>query len=192
MKSKIKRACLASGLLLLTACRQDMHDQPRYKPLRASDFFGDGRSARPLVTGVVARGTLHDNELLYTGKAGGSPAETFPFPLTREILQRGRERFNIYCSPCHDRAGTGNGMVVRRGFRPPPSFHTDHLRNAAPGHVFDVITNGFGAMASYGDRVPPHDRWAIIAYIRALQMSQYSRVADLAEQDRTQLAGTGQ
>jgi hypothetical protein len=192
MKSKTERALLASGLILLAACRQDMHDQPKYKPLRASDFFGDGRSARPLVAGTVARGTLQEDTLLYTGKTGGSDAATFPFPVTREVLERGRERFNIFCSPCHDRVGTGHGMVVRRGFRPPPTFHTDKLRNAPAGHFFDVIANGFGAMASYGDRITPRDRWAIIAYIRALQISQHATPADVTEQDRAQLTGVGQ
>jgi hypothetical protein len=189
MKCSTKRACVAFGLILLAACRQDMHDQPRYKPLRGSDFFGDGRSARPLVAGTVPRGSLTQDDHLHSAKVDGAPAETFPFAVTREVLRRGRERFDIYCAPCHDRLGAGHGMVIRRGFRPPPSYHTDRLRNAAAGHFFDVITNGFGVMASYGDRIPPYDRWAIIGYIRALQLSQYVKAAEIPEQDRAKLPG---
>jgi mono/diheme cytochrome c family protein len=159
-------------LAFLAGCRSDMQDQPRLKPLRRSDFFPDGRSARPLVAGTVARGELHEDRYFYTGFIGKSPGDYLPFPATREVLERGRERFNIYCAPCHARKGDGNGMIVQRGYRRPPSYHTDRLRAAPLGHFFDVMTNGFGAMPDYAQQVPPPDRWAIAAYIRVLQFSQ--------------------
>lgn len=174
-------------LLFAGACRQDMHNQPRYKPLAQSDFFGDDRSARPLVEDTVARGDLRDNEALYTGKQNGEPVTTIPVQITQELLDRGQERFNIYCTPCHDHLATGMGMVVRRGFKRPPSFHIDRLRNAPPGYFFDVITNGFGAMQGYAEQVPVKDRWAIIAYVRALQLSQHATMADVPEAERKKL-----
>ncbi len=158
--------------MLLGACRLDMHDQPRGKPLRMSDFFEDGRTERPLIPGTVARGQLRDDTYFYTGMIGNAAGDAFPFPMTADVLARGRERFNIYCAPCHSRLGDGNGMIVQRGYRRPPSFHIDRLRNAPVGHFFDVITNGFGAMPDYAAQIPPRDRWAIIGYIRALQLSQ--------------------
>jgi len=164
-----------------------MHNQPRYKPLAQSDFFGDDRSARPLVEDTVARGDLRDDEALYTGKLNGEPVTTFPVGITQELLDRGEQRFNIYCTPCHDHLATGMGMVVRRGFKRPPSFHIDRLRNAPPGYFFDVITNGFGAMQGYAEQVPVKDRWAIIAYIRALQLSQHASPADMPEAERKKL-----
>jgi mono/diheme cytochrome c family protein len=165
-----------------------MHDQPKYIPLRESAFFNDDRSARPLVEGTVARGHLRDDELLYTGKARGEDATMFPFTVTADVMARGQERFNIYCSPCHGRTGQGDGMVVRRGYRRPPSLHQDRLRNAPAGHFFDVITNGFGAMPDYAAQVRAEDRWAIVAYVRALQLSEHATVADVpaAERDRIQ------
>ena len=168
-----------------------MHVQPRYNPYDASNFFPDGHSARMLVPGTVSRGelTLGPQELLYTGKLDGAPATVFPFPITRGVLERGRERFNIFCSPCHGVSGDGNGMIVQRGFRQPPSYHLDRLRNAPAGHFFDVITNGFGVMYPYGSRVPPRDRWAIIAYIRALQLSRQVPIQDLSEAERKRLQG---
>jgi cytochrome c5 len=159
-------------LLALTSCRQKMANQARYDPLEPSDFFEDGMSARPRIPGTVARGELSTNPFLDTGKVNGQEANGFPFPVTREVVDRGQERFNIYCTPCHGRLGDGNGMIPSRGLRHPPSFHIDRLRNATTGHYFDVITNGFGAMPPYAGVVTPHDRWAIIAYIRALQISQ--------------------
>jgi mono/diheme cytochrome c family protein len=168
-------------------CRQDMHDQPRYKPLAQSDFFGDDRSARPLVADTVARGHLKDDDQLYTGKVDGQPVTTFPFPVTREVLERGQERFNIYCSPCHDRAGTGNGMIVRRGYKAPPTFHSDRARALPVGFFFDVITNGFGAMPDYAAQVGVRDRWAIAAYIRVLQLSRHATLDDVPEADRASL-----
>lgn len=174
---------LSAALLAVLAssggCRLDMHDQPRYKPLAESDFFGDGRSARPVVENTVARGQLRNDEHFFEGKVDGLPAATLPMELTPELLERGRQRFEIFCSPCHGHAGYGDGMVVQRGLRPPPSFHIDRLRNSPPGHFFDVITNGFGAMYSYASRVEPRDRWAVIAYIRALQLSQNATPEDV-------------
>lgn len=160
------------AVLMLAGCRQDMHNQPRYKPLAESDFFADLRSARPPVEGTVARGQLHDDTYFYTGKFGNNPGDYMPFPVTMDVLSRGRERFNIYCSPCHSRLGDGNGMIVQRGFRAPPSYHTERLRKAPLGYFFDVMTNGFGAMPEYAPQVPARDRWCIVAYIRALQLSQ--------------------
>ncbi len=177
---------------LLAGCRQDMHDQPKFKPLRESDFFGDHRSARPLVEGTVARGHLDTDELLATGKVNGQDAAEFPWPVTSEAMARGRERYDIFCSPCHDRTGSGDGMIVRRGYRRPPSFHLERLRQAAVGHFFDVITNGFGAMPDYRAQVPVPDRWAIAAYIRALQASQHATLDAVPPAEREKLApGTG-
>jgi mono/diheme cytochrome c family protein len=175
-------------LVALNACRQDMHDQPKYIPLRDSQFFRDGSSARPLVEDTVARGTLQEDAAFYTGKQNGAEVTTLPFPLTQEVLDRGEQRFNIYCSPCHDRAGTGQGMIVRRGYRPPPSYHIDRLRNAPIGHFFDVMTNGFGAMPDYRAQIAPRDRWAIAAYIRALQLSQHAAQSDIPAEDRPKLS----
>lgn len=159
-------------LILLSSCREDMQNQPRFKPLRRSDFFEDGRSSRPLVPGTVARGDLREDSYFYTGMANGQPGNYMPFPVTEEVLDRGRERYNIYCAPCHSRTGDGNGMIVQRGYRRPPSYHTDRLRSLPLGHFYDVITNGFGSMPDYAAQVQPGDRWAIAAYIRALQLSQ--------------------
>jgi len=181
------RIAVAAALLVcLSGCRLDMHEQPRYNPLAKTDFFGDGRSARPVVQGTVARGHLRLDEHLYTGKVNGQLATTFPFPITRQDLERGRERYDIYCAPCHDKAGTGHGMIVLRGFPPPPSYHIQRLREAPVGHFFDVITNGLGNMYAYDSRVNPEDRWRIVAYIRVLQLSQSATLADLpaAERDR--------
>ena len=173
---------------LLTGCRQDMQDQPKYIPLRPSDFFDDGRSARPLIEGTVARGHLDDDAAFYTGKGpDGKFVNTFPFPVTKEVLDRGQQRFNIYCSPCHDRLGMGDGKIVRRGFRHPPSYHIDRLRQVPNGYIYDVITNGFGAMPDYAAQVQPRDRWAIVAYIRALQLSQNAPLSDVPADARAQL-----
>ena len=175
------------GLVLLAGCRQEMADQPRYEPLEASAFFEDGRSARDLVPGTVARGQLHLEGPLYTGRVEGEEVADLPFPLTPELLARGHERYNIYCTPCHDHVGTGHGMIVRRGYPHPPSFHIPRLRQAPIGHLFVVMTDGYGAMPEYGKLMPSQDRWAIVAYIRALQLSQYAPVAALPEEDRAVL-----
>jgi cbb3-type cytochrome c oxidase subunit III len=178
----------AVALLLFTsACRQDMQDQPKYKPFRASAFFADGRDARPIVADTVARGHLDDDVLLYTGKSGDKFVDLFPFPVTQDVLQRGQERYNIFCSPCHDRTGNGGGMIVQRGYRRPPAFHIDRLRQQPPGYFFDVITRGFGVMPNYAQQIPPHDRWAIVAYVRALQLSQHATLADVPPAEQQQL-----
>jgi len=176
------RNSFAILLLAMTAgigCRLDMHVQPRYNPLAKSDFFADQRSARPLVPNTVARGDLRDNSYLYSGKFGDSPGDYMPFPVTDDVLSRGRERFNIYCAPCHSRVGDGNGIIPQRGYRHPPSYHIERLRKAPLGYFFDVMTNGFGAMPDYSSQIPPRDRWCIVAYIRALQLSQNATSADV-------------
>ena len=167
-------------LLVLAGCRQEMYDQSRVRPLAQSDFYSDLRTARPQVEGTVARGQLHEDEYFYTGKIGGNPGDYMPFPVTEEVLARGHERFNIYCAPCHSRLGDGNGMVPQRGFKHPPTYHQDRLRKAPLGYFFDVMTNGFGVMSDYTTQIAPRDRWCIVAYIRALQLSQNATHADLA------------
>jgi hypothetical protein len=174
-------------LLLTTACySQQMGSQPRYDPLEPSALFADGQSARQPVGGTVARGQLQDDTLLTSGTENGQVADRFPFPVTHNVLVRGRDRFDVFCAPCHGRTGYGDGMVVRRGFIPPPSFHTDELRTAPVGHIFRVATDGLGAMPSYAAQVPARDRWAIVAYIKALQLSQHADAsalpADLQQQ----------
>jgi hypothetical protein len=178
--------------LVLSGCRQDMQNQPRYKPLAGTDFFGDGRSARPVVEGTVARGQLRIDSTRYTGKVDGQDVDMFPFPITKDDLARGQERFNIYCSPCHSRIGDGNGMVVRRGFRQAASYHTERLIKAPIGHFFDVITNGYGAMPSYASRVEPDDRWRIAAYIRVLQLSENATIEDVPADKRAGLEAAQQ
>ena len=174
-------------VLLLSGCRQDMHDQAKYEPLEQSQFFGDDRSSRAVLEGTVARGQLREDTRLYTGKEGTQFITEFPLPVTEELMERGRQRFNIYCTPCHDTTGSGNGMIVQRGFKRPPSFHIDRLRQAPAGYLFDVMTNGFGAMAGYADQVPVRDRWAIALYVRALQLSQHATVADVPESEKSKL-----
>jgi mono/diheme cytochrome c family protein len=174
------------GLVLCaTACRNDMHDQPKYKPFAATNFFGDGRSERPAIEDTVARGQLHLDDARYTGKVNGKDIDYFPIQITRADLLRGQERFNIYCSPCHGRLGNGHGMVVARGLHQPPNYADPRLVNAPVGHFFDVMTNGYGAMYSYASRVAVDDRWRIAAYIRTLQMSQNAPAA-LAQQGMNQ------
>jgi mono/diheme cytochrome c family protein len=182
---------LTISLLLSSACRQKMSNQPKYDPLEPSDFFSDGMSARPRIPGTVARGELAIDGFLATGKIGNADGDSFPFPITADVMNRGQERFNIYCSPCHGRGGDGNGMIPSRGLRHPPSFHTDALRNAKTGHFFDVMTNGFGAMPTYAPQIPVNDRWAIIAYIRALQLSRNGTINDLPPAQRAQLTAGG-
>ncbi len=179
-------AVFFAGLLVLialtSACRIDMHVQPRQNPLSRSDFFSDQRSARPPVEGTIARGQLLEDTYFYTGKIGNNPGDVMPFPVTKEILARGRERYNIFCAPCHSRVGDGNGFVPSRGFaRKPPSFHIARLQKAPVGYIYDVITEGFGIMPEYASQIPPKDRWTIVAYIRALQLSQNATMADVPE-----------
>lgn len=175
-------ACLCVAAAA-AGCRQDMHDTPRYEALEKSDFFGDSRSARPLVEGTVARGHLDQDQAL---RAGQALAATLPIPVDGALLARGRERYGVYCTPCHGLAGRGDGMVVRRGYRQARSFHEDRLRAQPVGYFFDVITNGFGAMPDYA-HIPVRDRWAIVAYVRALQLSQHASVEDVPPQMRSQM-----
>jgi mono/diheme cytochrome c family protein len=181
------RGALTGLCVFAAACRQDMHNQPKYIPLRESTFFADTRSARPTVAGTVARGQLREDTLRYTGKVDDLDATVFPFAIDEKVLRRGQERFNIYCSPCHARTGEGDGMIVRRGYRRPPSYHIDRLRTAPVGHFFDVITNGFGAMPDLAAQVKTDDRWAITAYIRALQLSAHATLDDVPAAERPQL-----
>jgi len=185
-----KLGAIVLAAAALAGCRQDMQDQPKYIPLRPSSFFDDGRSERPLIEGTVARGHLDDDTALYTGMGpDGKPLDTFPFAVTKEVVERGQNRFNIYCAPCHDRTGSGDGMIVKRGYHKPPSYHIDRLREAPDGHFYDVISRGFGAMPDYAAQIQPHDRWAIVAYVRALQLSQNAAVSDVPAADRAQLGG---
>lgn len=179
---------MALGLLLAAGCVADpMQDQAKYEPYEPATLFADNASARMLAPNTVARGQLRVDTHLYAGQVNGAPAEEFPFPIDEAVLARGQERYNIYCSPCHGLDGEGDGMIVQRGFSPPPSFHEERLRVAPVGHFFQVITEGLGTMYGYGDRVQPEDRWAIIAYIRALQLSQNATLDDVPEELRAQL-----
>ena len=178
---------LAALAVASTCCRQDMQDQPKYKNLRGSAFFDDHRSARPVVEDTVARGSLWQDDRFTTGKENGKPVAALPVPLTRELLERGRSRYGIYCTPCHGLTGNGQGIVVQRGFRQPPSFHIDRLREVPVGYFFDVMSHGFGAMPDYAAQVPVDDRWAIVAYIRALQLSQHASLADVPATERPRL-----
>jgi mono/diheme cytochrome c family protein len=180
-------AVLAFAVAFAAACRQDMHDQPKMKPLRESAMFADGRSARPFVAGTVARGTLREDQAFFAGRTESGFVTEVPVEVTPGLLQRGRERFEIFCAPCHGRTGGGDGMVVQRGFKTPPSYHTDRLRGLPVGYLYDVATRGFGAMSGYAGQVPPADRWAIVAYIRVLQYSQHASVADVPVAGRIQL-----
>jgi hypothetical protein len=191
-------AGLAVALLLLAGCRNEMYEQARYEPLEPSSFFDDGNSARPMVPGTVPREDARgappkgvSEEVFYTGWDKGKLAETVPFPVDRAVLERGQERYRIFCVPCHAESGDGRGMIVRRGFNPPPPYYSEELRKQPIGHFFDVMTRGYGTMYSYATRVPPRDRWAIAAYIRVLQLSQHAEVANLPEEDRNKLPAEG-
>ena len=173
---------LVVAVMFTSACRLDMHVQPRQNPLSYSDFYADHRSARVPVEGTVARGQLLADTYFYTGKIGNNTGEEMPFPVTKEVLERGRERYDIYCAPCHSRTGDGNGFVPSRGFaRKPPSYHIPRLQKAPVGYFFDVMSNGFGIMPDYASQITPQDRWNIVAYIRALQLSQNATTADVPE-----------
>ena len=169
-----------SAMLVLAGCRQDMHDQPKFTPQRGTTFYADGRSARPQVANTVARSQGDEHSYFYTGFVNGQEGDGLPIELTPATMERGQERYNIYCTPCHSRVGNGDGMIVQRGYRPAGNFHTDRLRKAPLGHFFNVITNGYGAMPEYAAQITPEDRWAITAYIRALQLSQDGKQADVA------------
>jgi len=186
LRQKPRRMTVIIGLFILSGCN-DMKHQPKYRPLDPSPFFSDGRSARTPVPDTVARGQLQLDDALYTGKVNGTDVTMFPFPVTAAVLARGRERYDIFCSVCHGRTGDGQGMIVKRGFPAPPTFLSDRLEKAPVGHFFDVMSNGFGRMYSYSDRIPVQDRWAIIAYIRALQLSQDASLSQLPEEDRAEL-----
>jgi mono/diheme cytochrome c family protein len=184
-------ACVALLAWAPAGCRQDMHDQPKYQALEASAFFPDGRASRPRVEGTVAREELVGDPQLFTGRSGTRFVSAVPMKVNAALLERGRERFNIYCTPCHDRTGSGNGMVVQRGYPAPRSFHEERLRDIPIGYFFDVATNGFGRMPSYAGQVPPADRWAIAAYIRALQLSQHAKLDDAPAAERRKLEQGG-
>ena len=189
-RSKLSAFLLALLALTGSACRQDMYNQPKYKPLAASEFFADGTSARPLPPHTVPRGHLNEDTVFFLGKhEDGTMAESFPMPVTKDVLKRGQERYNIYCSVCHGYEGDANGMIVQRGYPAPPSYHIDRLRNAPPGYLYSVITNGYGIMYPYASRVEPTDRWAIAAYIRALQLSRNGRLDDVPADERAKLGG---
>lgn len=176
-----------SLLVLMAACRQDMQDQPKYKPLGASRFFADGRDARPIPAGTIARDELNNNDSFHTGEKDSEFLDTIPLKVDSALLHRGQERFDIYCSPCHARTGDGNGMVAQRGVKIPADFHTDRLRSVPPGYIYQVIKNGYGAMGDYGDQIPVNDRWAIVAYVKALQLSRDATLSDVPVDQRGHL-----
>ena len=192
----VPAVALRAGMFVLVAlggfgaigCRQDMHDQPKLKPYRSSEFFADGSGMRALPAHTVAQGSLREDAHFFTGRlADGSMATELPMPMTQALLKRGQDRFNIYCTPCHGQVGDGRGMVVRRGYKQPTSYHDERLRQVPIGYFFDVMTNGFAVMPSYAPQLPPEDRWAIAAYIRALQLSQHVDVSTLTAEQRAAL-----
>lgn len=177
---QICRVAAASlTVLVLAGCRQDMHNQPKFYPQRGTTFYADNRSVRPQVEDTVARNQLHANTYFYTGLVNGKEGDGMPLPVNMALLQRGQEQYNVFCTPCHSRVGNGVGMIVERGYRPAGNFHIDRLRNAPLGHFYNVIANGYGAMPEYGSQVTTADRWAIVAYIRALQLSQAAKPSDV-------------
>jgi mono/diheme cytochrome c family protein len=180
------------ALAALAGCHRDMYDQPRLEPLEKNTFFDDGRSSRPLVDGVVEYGAIDPENVLLSGKVNGQLTDELPpeFKLDAALLKRGEQRFNIFCSNCHGLSGDGDGMIVLRGYRKPPTYHSDRLRGTPIGHFYDVATNGFGVMPSYASQIPVSDRWAIAAYIRALQLTQYAKLDDVPEAERKQLEQT--
>ena len=179
-----------AGSLALVGCQQKMATQAYYQPLEENDFFADGRASRPLEPNTVSRGDLREDDALYTGKVDGKLVEEFPIDVTAEVIARGENRFNIYCSPCHGKLGDGNGMIVQRGVSRPPSYMEDRLTTAPVGHFYDVITNGYGRMYSYNQQLPVRDRWAIVAYVRALQRAGRGTIDDVPEQMRAALMQT--
>jgi len=184
-------AALAAGIALTCGCRQDMHDQPKVKPLAASAFFPDGRGSRPLVDGTVARSEPLGEHPYLTGRENGQLVRQAPVAVSAAVLARGHERFDVFCSPCHDRVGTGQGMIVQRGYRQPPSLHEQRLHDQPDGYFFDIMTNGFGVMPNYAQQIPVKDRWAITLYVRALQLSQGATLADVPADRRGELEGAG-
>jgi cytochrome c len=174
-------------VVFLAACRQDMHDQPKYRAYSYSSFWNDSRSMRPRVDNTIARGQLKIDSAMHRGRAGDQFVNEIPYKLTRDFVARGQQRYDIYCAPCHGGTGDGEGMVVQRGFKHPPTYHQDRLRNQPVGYIYDVITNGYGSMISYASRIPVQDRWAIVAYVKALQLSQNANVSEVPEADRSKL-----
>jgi mono/diheme cytochrome c family protein len=189
----ISRAIAIVGAVAVVAaaagCRQDMHDQPKYQPLEASSFFADGAASRPLPQNTVARGQLKDDTLLYTGKVGDEPATEFPFPIDATVMARGRVAYDAFCSHCHGLTGAGDGIVVQRGYTKPPVLYEDRLKGLPVGHIFDVITSGFGAMPDHASQIKVTDRWAIVAYVRALQLSASGTIDDVPAGERGRLDG---
>jgi hypothetical protein len=183
-------AAVLLAALAVAGCRQDMHQAPRYDPLERSDFFADQRSARPLIEGTVARGFLREDAVYYTGRQGNVFVQRMPVEVTLDVVKRGQERYNIYCAPCHAQTGEGDGLIVQRGMKQPPSFHSERLRQQGDGYFYDVITNGFGAMQDYSSQIVPADRWAVVAYLRALQLSRAATIDDVPEGERGRLQGT--
>ncbi|MDQ2834167.1 MAG: cytochrome c [Acidobacteriota bacterium] len=180
MLRKATAATLMLGGLMLAGCRQDMHNEPKFYPQRGTTFYADGRSVRPQVENTVARNQLHENTYFYTGLSNGKEGDGMPFPVTSAVLARGQERFNVYCTPCHSRVGNGAGMIVQRGYAPAGNLHTPRMQAAPLGHFFHVISNGYGAMPDYSSQIMTEDRWAIVAYIKALQLSQNATQAEVA------------
>ena len=190
-KTKLRALLITLGLLLLNGCSQQMGNQPHVRPLEQSSVFRDGQSARPLVPGTMPSGFTRTNHRIDAAPSFDPNTDSLPFALTQEMLYRGRERYNIYCSACHAQTGDGNGIIVQRGFSKPPSYYESRLREAPLGHFYDVITNGFGAMASYAVQVEPKDRWAIAAYIRTLQASRSATIDDVPAEKRSELENGG-
>lgn len=185
-KAAVSVMTLLSGLTIV-GCQQQMGIQPYYQPLEESSLFEDRRASRPLVPGTVSRGDLREDDALFTGKVNGELIEEFPMTITQEIIERGGNRFNIYCAPCHSKLGDGNGMIVQRGVTRPPAFTDARLTTAPVGHIYDVITNGYGRMYSYNQQLPVRDRWAIVAYVRALQAAGSGSIDEVPEAERAKL-----
>ena len=182
----VAASALALGLAACNPIRQDMANQPKNRPLSPSDFFADGRSERPLLENTVAHGSIVDDQLVVA-----KDSNAFPVPVNEELLVRGRQRYGIFCSPCHGLQGDGNGMAAVRGMKHPPSYHDDRLRKSPNGYFFDAITNGFGSMLGYSAQIPVRDRWAIVAYVRALQLSRNAKVSDLPAELKQKLEAGG-
>jgi len=178
---------IIAALALLSACRQDMHDQPKYKPLAQSGFFADQRTSRPIPANTVPRTESNFSDAFHTGNAGGDFASTIPVPVDMALLNRGRDRFDIFCTPCHGLLGDGNGMVAQRGVHFPQNLTSDRIRQVPPGYIFQVISNGYGGMPDHGHQIPIADRWAIVAYVRALQLSRGANLSDVPAEDRSRL-----
>ena len=186
----LRNIAIAFAAITIVGCNTDMWVQTKSAPLSSSEFFPDGGSARPLVPGTIPRGHLREDGVFYTGIENGKWTDKVPVPITKDLLMRGKDRFDIYCSPCHGRLGDGKGMIAQRGYqlkRPVGNYHSDRLRKMPVGHFYDVITNGYGAMYSYASRIEPQDRWAVVAYIRVLQLSQHASVNDLTDAEKVKL-----